>query len=106
MTRRQCEKCPWKVGVDPRTIPNGYDEKKHAALSRTIARDTRILENTTMMACHESKLGKELPCVGWLHNQLGTGNNITLRLAVMSGRVDADFEIEGPQHMRFEDTLP
>lgn len=106
MTRQQCKKCPWKVGVDPRTIPNGYDEKKHAALESTIAKDESVTSGFTMMACHESKLGKELPCVGWLHNQLGTGNNLGLRFAVIQGRVDADFEITGPQHARFEDTLP
>lgn len=106
MARIQCAKCPWKVGVDPRTIPHGYDVLKHAALSQTIARDAHLSENMTMMACHESKLGKEKPCVGWLHNQLGIGNNVTLRFAVICGHVDADIEIVGPQHEKFEDTLP
>lgn len=35
--RRQCAKCPWKKSTDPRTIPNGYSETKHAALAGTIA---------------------------------------------------------------------
>jgi len=106
MTRIQCAKCPWKVGVNPRAIPNGYSDKAHMALSSTIARDSLLSSNMKMMACHESKLGKEKPCVGWLHNQLGIGNNITLRFAVICGTVDADIEVVGPQHDRFEDTLP
>ena len=59
-----------------------------------------------MMACHESAVGREMPCVGWLHQQLGVGNNLALRLAVMRGKVDGDVETVGPQHERFEDTLP
>jgi hypothetical protein len=44
--------------------------------------------------------------VGWLAHQLGPGNNIALRLAVMAGRIDGNVETVGPQHERFEDTLP
>ncbi len=58
------------------------------------------------MACHESHAGREKPCVGWLHQQLGVGNNIGLRLAVFSGRISADYETVGEQHERIEDTLP
>ena len=58
------------------------------------------------MACHESEPGDEKVCVGWLAHQLGPGNNIALRLAVSAGQVDADFELVGEQHERFEDTLP
>jgi hypothetical protein len=36
---------------------------------------------------------------------LGAGNNITLRIAVMRGRV-AIPEIDGEQHLTFDDTLP
>lgn len=57
------------------------------------------------MACHYSKLGEEFPCAGWLYNQLGVGNNLAVRLAVMSGRLPAP-TVDGEQHERFEDTLP
>jgi hypothetical protein len=108
VTRRQCEKCPWKIGVDPRDIPNGYSEEMHAGLADTIAAPGRIAFGGTMriMACHESRIGRELPCVGWLYNQLGDGNNIPLRIAVAQGRIDGDVEVVGPQHATFEDTLP
>jgi len=107
--RRQCKKCPWRVDVDPRDIPNGYCEVKHANLKSTIAQPGAVNLGAPMrmMACHESNAaGAELPCVGWLANQLGTGNNIALRLAVIGGRVDTNFKLVGEQHETFEDTLP
>lgn len=114
MSRRQCKLCPWRKDVDPRDIPNGYCAIKHANLKNTIADLTdpnsvalalggKVLH---IMACHETMPGKELPCVGWLANQLGPGNNIGLRLAAMAEKVDTDFELVGEQHERFEDTLP
>ena len=105
--RKQCEKCPWKVSTDPHQIPNGYCEVKHAGLKGTIAAPGEIIVGTLrIMACHESPVGKELPCVGWLHNQMGAGNNIPLRLAAMCKKIDANVQTVGPQHECFEDTLP
>lgn len=101
--RQQCAKCPWKVGVDPHEIPNGYCETKHANLRNTIADGSNIGGTLRIMACHETH---KAPCVGWLANQLGRGNNIGLRLAVISGRVSANVRTVGEQHERFEDTLP
>lgn len=107
-TRRQCQKCPWRVDVDPRDIPNGYCEKKHAALRSTIARPgyVQLGGALRMMACHESKPGREIACVGWLAHQLGPGSNIGLRLAAIRDKKLTDFELVGEQHETFEDTLP
>jgi hypothetical protein len=96
--------------VDPYDIPNGYCPTKHAALSKTIATpgDLGSLGSAGMhlMACHESnKPGKEIPCVGWLVQQLGHGNNIALRLRVLGGQIDANVETVGPQHASLKDTL-
>lgn len=105
--RKQCAKCPWKTTTDPHDIPNGYDEGKHCALSSTIAEPGELRrDGMRVMACHDTPIGNERPCVGWLVNQLGPGNNIALRLAVATGRVDANVRTVGPQHERFEDTLP
>lgn len=103
--RKQCAKCPWKVSVNPREIPDGYCEIKHAALKDTIAgvEQSLLAPVLRIMACHEAH---KKPCVGWLINQLGLGNNIALRLAVAKGQIDACVEIDGPQHSCFEDTLP
>lgn len=107
--RKQCAKCPWRKGVDPREIPNGYSEREHAALDETIATPGSLEgfgDALHMMACHETPVGRELPCVGWLVHQMGPGNNLPLRLAVMRGHIDANVETVGPQHERFEETLP
>lgn len=109
MTRKQCKLCPWKVSTDPFDIPGGYDEEKHRHLSTTIAQPVDVKSvhlPMRVMACHESMLGREQPCVGWLDNQLGPGNNLALRLALVEGRVSGDFETVGPQHSCLEDTLP
>lgn len=108
MSRKQCEHCPWKQDTDPHEIPNGYCPTKHAALTGTIATGSAMeqimsKEPLRIMACHETH---ELPCVGWLHNQRGEGNNINLRVAIADGRISGDVEVIGPQHSRFEDTLP
>ncbi len=105
--RRQCLHCPWKVSTDPHQIPNGYCPTKHANLKDTIAKpsDPSSVRNLELrvMACHETH---RLPCVGWLENQLGEGNNLQLRLAVIQGRIDANVRIVGKQHPNFEATLP
>lgn len=106
----QCKACPWRKGVKPEEdIPGGYCEAKHRDLHSTVAKpgDLSVIASGSihMMACHESPIGKEQPCVGWLINQLGPGNNLQLRMMAMDGRF-RDVRTDGPQHERFEDTLP
>ena len=107
--RRQCFKCPWKVGVNARDIPGDYSEDKHRNLASCIAKpaDMNGLSGVLrIMACHETPGENELPCVGWLTHQIGTGNNLALRLRVAMGHIDAAVEAVGPQHQSFEATLP
>jgi hypothetical protein len=104
---RQCDKCPWKVSTDPREIPDGYCETKHRRLASTIA-EPGVLPGTigAAMACHEHPVGDEAHCVGWLWNQMGVGNNLGLRLALMDCSNAHAIHVEGDQHESFEDTLP
>lgn len=108
--RKQCTKCPWKVSTNPHDIPGGYCSLKHEALGSTLAAPGSILqacENALhIMACHETPAGEELPCVGWLHHQLGVGNNLGLRMACSAGQVDGNYELVGDQHETLSDTLP
>lgn len=106
-TVRQCKSCPWHVDCDPEAdIPNGYSCDLHERLRKTIAQDLRTHTPVlNIMACHYSEPGAEFPCAGWLHNQLGPGNNIPVRLAVMCGKLPVP-EVYGEQHERFDDTLP
>ena len=104
----QCPTCPWRVGCDPeRDIPNGYSIDLHEGLRKTIAdpNECSLRQTTVSMACHYSKPGEEFPCAGWLHHQIGPGNNIGLRLAVMTGAMPVPV-VDGEQHQTFEETLP
>ena len=99
------------MDVDPRDIPNGYSETMHRALVDTIATpgDLELALNPTThvaMSCHEHAPGAEAHCVGWLVNQLGAGNNIALRLAMLDCENVGELCTTGEQHERFEDTLP
>lgn len=102
----QCKSCPWRVGCDPdKDIPN-YRRELHCNLDRTIRSGMESMAgNRRIMACHLSKSEASIVCAGWLANQLGPGNNIGLRFDVMCGRSPVPV-VDGPQHERFEDTLP
>lgn len=105
---KQCKSCPWRVDCEPdKDIPNGYCVELHESLCKTIRSGLESIPQGHMhvMACHYSKPGEEFYCAGWIHNQLGVGNNIGVRLGVMSERIPVP-EIVGEQHERFEDTLP
>jgi hypothetical protein len=100
----QCEKCPWLINVDPHDIPNGYSEAKHRALKCTIAEPRDSLFGTgRAMACHETH---DAHCIGWLVNQIGLGNNIELRIRMISCQNASAIKLRGEQHHTFEDTLP
>jgi hypothetical protein len=102
----QCRSCPWRVDCIPdQDIPNGYSVELHEGLRRTIATPGTLCGTATAMACHYSKPGEEFPCAGWLHHQLGVGNNIRLRLEVLMGRMPSPV-VDGDQHQTFDDTLP
>lgn len=101
----QCDKCPWKVSTDPYDIPNGYEVEKHKALRDTIAEPGALnfLNTVPAMACHETH---ETHCIGWLFHQLGRGNNIPLRLKMITCTNRKEMQIVGDQHPNFESTLP
>ena len=103
----QCAKCPWKFNSNPNDIPGGYCETKHKNLEKSIAKegDYDFDKPLVIMACHHSKENDMEHCVGWLHNQLGAGNNIMLRLK-MRNCENLDLKVIGKQHNNFKDTLP
>ncbi len=104
---KQCAKCPWRKDVDARDIPNGYSEEKHRALESTIARpgdlSALVSNEIRVMACHETH---KTHCIGWLVNQLNEGNNLALRLDMLSCANADKIRLVGKQHESFEDTLP
>jgi len=102
----QCEKCPWRVDTDPFDIPNGYSVELHRGLANTIAEPGSLRSTGSAMSCHEHAPGDETHCVGWLVHQLGIGNNIGLRMQMLSCENASSIRVHGEQHQTFEDTLP
>ena len=104
--KRQCKNCPWKIGASTDKIP-GYSRAQHEALICTIAEPSACarMGPIRMMACHDSKEGADRMCVGWAANQLGTGNNVALRLRAQRDDRLQGLQTVGPQRERFEDTL-
>jgi hypothetical protein len=103
---KQCKRCPWKVSTNPFDIPDGYCPIKHRNLASTIATPGDLRISGSAMACHHSNGSDQMYCVGWLHNQLGIGNNIGLRLMMRNCENIGQLKVVGKQHQRFEDTLP
>jgi hypothetical protein len=104
----QCAKCPWKCSTNPFDIPDGYSVDKHKNLKNTISKEPSLDFGKVLnvMACHHSKPGREEHCIGWLNNQLGVGNNIQLRIQMLSCENASQFRVIGSQHDNFENTLP
>jgi len=103
---RQCEKCPWRVETDPRDIPNGYSESRHRELTSTIAEPGALHTSANAMSCHEHPAGDEAHCIGWLVNQIGQGNNLSLRMQMFSCENLDRIRLLGDQHPTLEDTFP
>lgn len=105
----QCEKCPWKVSTNPYEIP-GYIEEQHRDLGCTIAdqHDLAVMSGgiNYVMSCHEHDNSEEVYCVGWLVNQLGQGNNLSMRVRFLGCENRFQIRAVGAQHACYEDTLP
>ena len=103
---KQYKTCPWKLSTTVADIPN-YSVETHEDLWDTIADETgnadRIQEKAiTTMTCHKSIKSM---CVGWLHNQLGKGGNIPLRMQMMFYSNTKKIEIDGEQKDSFDETF-
>lgn len=101
---KQCSSCPWRVDSKLEDIPN-YSRTKHLYLRETIAENGVLnLNLAALMACHKSHQN-DLVCIGWLHNQLGIGNNLGLRLTMSQCENADEIQIRGKQHQSFEETF-
>lgn len=103
---KQCSTCPWKQGASTDEIP-AYDPEQHEKLWNTIAEPGLITTDDQIptMACHHSQQGEERMCIGWLMNQVNQGNNIALRLMMLSCDNRKEIQLDGPQRSSFEETF-
>jgi hypothetical protein len=105
---KQCKTCPWKKSTTVDNIPN-YDRTQHEKLIDTIADKggnlSGINQPIRIMACHNSSDGNEYECIGWLHNQLCSGNHIPLRMQMRVCSNVNEIEIDGEQVDTFDETF-
>lgn len=86
---KQCKTCPWRKDSKTKNIPD-YCFKLHKNLQDTVADKPSIKQLfdsslRKVVLCHYSSPDSEkFYCIGWVYNQLGTGNNIRLRLPFMT----------------------
>jgi len=108
MKRQQCKTCPWIKSNGVSDIPN-YDLELHKSLIETIAeRDgniSKIGKPVAIMVCHYSSGENQIPCVGWLNNQLGDGNNVQLRIYFGVNFPGDSIETIGEQKENFQQTF-
>jgi hypothetical protein len=108
---KQCANCPWKVDRDLSKI-TGYNRDNHQDLNGTIANPdidiSEVIHQVTtpmrLMGCHYSTDDLQLPCIGWIYNQL-RNNNLALRMALIRSRQVKKLEIDGPQRVTFAETF-
>jgi hypothetical protein len=103
---KQCKTCPWKKSAKVADIPN-YSRDRHCNLINTIAHPgdiSKINQPLKVMACHHSSENKEYECIGWLYNQLGSGN-IILRMQMMRCSNVKEIDIDGEQKNTFDETF-
>lgn len=79
--RAPCKACPWRVDAKATEIP-GFDMEKAENLKNTVG---QVL-GQPMMACHQSKDGEEIVCVGFL--AVDGHDNLTVRLSLATGVLD------------------
>lgn len=90
-----CASCPWRRDQDAQDIPHfslGLAEQ----LARTCPDERGMGPDfgAPMFACHQSKLGGEVHCAGWLAS-VGHAHP-SVRLGIMQGRLDAARLEPGP----------
>ncbi len=110
---KQCNTCPWRKDSKVKNIPN-YCPELHKDLQDTIADEPPVEQleqlfdsSLDIMLCHYSGLNspKKNYCIGWVHNQLGIGNNIWLRLHFMTCENGNKLEVIGEQVKTFKNTF-
>lgn len=85
--RQPCPSCPWRVHQDARDIPN-FSLTLAESLAGTCP-DHRGMGpefGAPLFACHQSPVGRETHCAGWLASVAHAHPGV--RLAVTRGRLE------------------
>ncbi|MBS0426069.1 MAG: hypothetical protein JSR41_02135 [Proteobacteria bacterium] len=90
-----CPSCPWRMDQDAQDIPHfslALAERLAATCPDHRGRGPDF--GAPMFACHQSKVGAEVHCAGWLAS-VGHAHP-AVRLGIVSGRLDAARLAPGP----------
>lgn len=87
--QQPCTSCPWRVDQSAQDIP-GFSLEMARDLAATCPNERGHGPSfgAAMFACHQSKIGGEMACAGWLATVGHSHPNV--RLAVIQGRVSPD----------------
>ncbi|MFN9473959.1 DUF6283 family protein [Acidovorax sp.] len=87
--QQPCPSCPWRMDQSAEDIP-GFSLEMARDLAATCPNERGHGPNfgAAIFACHQSKVGGEMPCAGWLATVGHSHPNV--RLAVIQGRVDPE----------------
>lgn len=84
--RQPCPSCPWRVDQDATSIPNfRLALAENLASTCPDARGYGPSWGASMFACHQSKVGEEIICAGWLATVGHTHPQV--RIMVMQNRL-------------------
>lgn len=97
-----CPSCPWRVDQDAQDIPHfSLALAEQLAATCPDHRGHGPDFGAPMFACHQSKIGAEVHCAGWLAS-VGHAHP-SVRLSVMRGRLDAERLAPGPDWPQLHD---
>ncbi len=100
-----CKTCPWRVDRSAQDIPNfSLALAERLAATSPDERHVGPALGAPQFACHQSELGKEVVCRGWL---AAVGHRHPMvRLAVLQGRLPAEALSPGPDWPVLHETYP
>lgn len=100
-----CPSCPWRRDQSAQDIPN-FSLQMARGLASTCPDERGIgpAFDAELFACHQSKVGDEVPCAGWLA-MVGSAHP-AVRLAVMGNRLPAAALDPGPGWPGLHSTYP
>lgn len=102
---RPCPSCPWRVDQDVGDIPN-FSLALAESLAGTCPDERGIGPDfgASFFACHQSKLGSEIPCAGWL--AMVGHRHPRVRMAVRRGSISPDALTPGENWPELHDSYP
>lgn len=83
-----CKSCPWRVDNDATDIP-GYNHNKACSLMSTVGSYDSF---RSIMQCHSSTDENPTACLGYVARD--GWSNLSIRVAVISGRIPSPSEID------------